>query len=85
LLQASKFDVLPINPAKVHDFPRIEGSLKEFPANVQEFLSFLSKKRAIAHKSCIIAGFFNYGSKTGKNDVFSHHFWIASKDYKYSK
>jgi len=67
-----------INPAKVQDFYGIYDSLKENPANIQEFLNLLDKKGEIAHKSCIIAGFYKNGNKTGKNDVLLHHYWIGS-------
>jgi len=46
-----------INPAKVHHFFRIEGSLKEVPANIQDFLTFSAKKEAIPQKSCTFAGY----------------------------
>jgi len=51
--------------------------LKGNPANIQEFLTFSAKRGAIAHKSCIIAGFFDKRYKTRKNDVFLHHYWIS--------
>ena len=48
--------------------------MKDNPANIQEFYSFSAKKGSIAQKSCIIAGIYNNENKTGKNDVFLHHF-----------
>jgi len=63
-----------INPAKVHHFFRIEASLKENPAKIQEFLTFPANKGTFADKSCTIAGFFNFKNKIEKNDVFLHHF-----------
>jgi len=67
-----------INPANIHHLFRIEASLKGYPANIQEFLAFSAKKGDFVHKSCIIAGFLNNGSKTEKNNVFLHHYWILS-------
>jgi len=63
-----------INPANVHHFSWIEASLKGNPANMQEFLTFSSKKKINTHKSCIIAGYCFYRDKIRKNDVFLHHF-----------
>jgi len=61
-----------INPVKVHHFFRIEASLKENPANIQEFLAFTAKKGSNAHKSCINAGYFKNRNKNEKNDVLLH-------------
>jgi len=66
--------MLTINPAKVQDFYRNEYSLRENPANIQEFYAFSVKRGSSAHKSCINAGFFNKGSKIGKNDVLSQDY-----------
>jgi len=63
----------------VHHFFEIDYCLKENPAKVQDFLTFSAKKGFMAHKSCIIAGFFRNIHKIGKNDVFLHHFWISPK------
>jgi len=66
-----------INPAKVQDFFRNEDSLKENPANIQEFFTFSAKKGFSAHKSCINAGFFNNANKNGNNDALLHYYWIT--------
>jgi len=49
------------------------------PANIQDFLTLSAEMRSIAHKSCIIAGFFNNSNKIGKNDVFMHHVWVLAR------
>jgi len=74
LLISNVSSLLRINPAKVQDFFGIYYNLKENPANIQDFFTFSAKKRAVAHKSCINAGFFENGNKVGKNDVLLHHF-----------
>jgi len=63
----------------VQDFYRIYDSLKENAANIQDFQSVSAKKRLIANKSCKIAGFYNIGNKTWKNDVFLHYFWFGNQ------
>jgi len=67
-----------MNPAKVQDFFRVGDSLQVNPANMQDSLTFSDKKRSIADKSCIIAGICKNRVKTGENDVFLHHFGLAT-------